>query len=510
MIVFGVVAIVLCLPLAGTQLFRLIDNQLLRETERELIAQGAVFAAIMAREIEQAGIDSDKIGPKMLNDQHLAQTRYQPLVPKLDLGSDAILPPRPKPVANPGLINSSYLKIGEILSPIILQVQKNTLAGFRILDFQGIVIAGRNEVGLSLAHVAEVMGALSGAYHSVIRQRISDETAPPLASISRGANIRVFVAVPVVYKGNVGGVVYLSRTPNNLVRVLYQQWWKVLLAGLFMLMITTAVAFIVIRTIKNPIDEMKHRTRQISRGDRSAIRPLEKHGSREMAELSQSLLLMSERFFDRADYINTFATHVSHELRSPLTSIQGAAELLRDSNSTMNDDERQRFLKNIIEDAQRLTLLLERLRALANSDNPQIMGVCNLNAVIDGLRSKFPNLEIGADPSATGNIAMSNDNARIIFSNLFDNAQNHGAISVEISSIKKENGIEIVVQDDGNGISAANAGKIFDLFFTTRRQSGGTGMGLRIVQSMLLAHRGKIEYLPSQMGARFHISIPAE
>ena len=65
-------------------------------------------------------------------------------------------------------------------------------------------------------------------------------------------------------------------------------------------------------------------------------------GSREIASLSQSFIDMAQRLSDRSDYISNFAAHVSHELKTPLTSIQGAAELLRDAGDTMTEEERAR------------------------------------------------------------------------------------------------------------------------------------------------------------------------
>ncbi len=66
---------------------------------------------------------------------------------------------------------------------------------------------------------------------------------------------------------------------------------------------------------------------------------------------------------DRSDEVSTFATHVSHELKSPLTAIQGAAELLRDSD--MSEAQREKFLNNIISDTSRLNLLVRQLLDLA-------------------------------------------------------------------------------------------------------------------------------------------------
>ena len=66
----------------------------------------------------------------------------------------------------------------------------------------------------------------------------------------------------------------------------------------------------------------------------------------------------------------------------------------------------------------------------------------------------------------------------------------------------------IDIADDGDGISQANQPKVFEPFFTTRRESGGTGMGLGIVQSMLRSHGGTIRLISSTQGTCFRITIP--
>ena len=349
---------------------------------------------------------------------------------------------------------------------------------------------------------------MAGNYASAIRERISKNPKPPIYSISRGTAIRVFVAMPVEYRGKVAGVVYMSRTPSHFLRELYDQRGKLAGAALFMLIITLTIAAIFVRTVKGPIEALNERTKRISVGDRSAISPLGRHGTREIAELSHGLLSMSEKLQDRSDYIRTFANHVSHELKSPLTSIQGAAELIRDSGEEMELHQRNQFLENIQQDTNRLTSLLNRLRDLAATEVPMVSGKTRLSDALQQISGSYPGLTI--HPSHLDNIslAISADNLGIILGNFLENSLKHGATDVHVSANITEEMAFIDVCDNGSGISNANRKKVFDMFFTTRRDAGGTGMGLSIVQSMLRTHSGDLKLLESDNGAHFQFTLP--
>ncbi len=67
----------------------------------------------------------------------------------------------------------------------------------------------------------------------------------------------------------------------------------------------------------------------------------------------------------------------------------------------------------------------------------------------------------------------------------------------------------MTVSNDGDPISEANRDRIFDAFFTTRRDTGGTGMGLAIVKAVMTSHGGSIRLLPTDRGARFELQFPA-
>jgi two-component system sensor histidine kinase CreC len=514
LIVFAVLAAVTILPLVGLFFFRIYDNQLIRQTQAELIAQSRVLAAIFAEEVKarlDAGIPlGDEVPVEARPDP---SDRLTPIPPALDLAANDLFVRRPdaRPAKAPA--DPAYVAIGARMMPIIIDTQKVTLAGFRILDPHGVVIAGRDEVGQSLAHIDEVAAALQGQYRAALRIRVPDKTPPPIYSISRGVGVHVFSAMPVIVNDRVAGVIYTSRTPRNIFDHLYQERAKFILAAIAVAFGTIVIGLTFSRTITRPMYELIDRAKRISRGDREAFKPLRHNGTREFAALSRTFLDMAERLARRSDYIASFSAHLTHELKSPLTSIKGAAELLLDSLKTRSDgltrSEQESLLSNVLSDAGRLEAIAQRLRELARAETVDQRESAALAPVIESLRDRFPALRLETSGGLDGAVGMSAEKTLIVLSHLADNALRHNAKTMRLVIACEDAGVRIEVGNDGDPISMQNRVRIFDAFFTTRRDSGGTGMGLAIARSVMTSHGGSIALLPEAGGVAFELRFPA-
>jgi len=428
------------------------------------------------------------------------------------------LPPRPR-----ARISTSYnqtagyplaQQAGKSMQVILKNTQRVMLAGMLILDENGIVVAGNTDLNKSLAHVKEVKRALKGQYTSVIRQRISDEPPPSIASLSRGTGIRVFTAFPIMDQGTVYGVVYLSRTPKNILKHLYSIKEKVILLLLVLLGLTSLIVMFISSRLSRPIRELIKQTQKVTRGELETVEVLKNPGTRELSLLSNSFAEMSQTLYDRSQYIQQFAAHVSHEFKTPLTSMQGSLELLEEHIDDMPEEQRQRFLDNLKDDTERLKNLVNGLLEQAKADSlPTSIEVTNLLKTLNILESRYAdsplNLEYN-ELEADANISIANNALESILANLFDNSLQHGATHIAINTQKKDGRLEISIHDNGTGISKANHSKIFTPFFTTRRESGGTGLGLGIIESIMKASNGTIENISVEKGALFVLNLRLE
>lgn len=504
--------VVLLVPVGGIYAFRVYENELVHQTETELIVQGAFITTLYKKELLEHLPKNAKYGVTVSLPPSTDE-KYTPILPMLDLSANEVLPPRPDSVNAPeaGAVKAAQ-DAGKAIAPLLEEASLTTLAGIRVVDVQGIVVAGREEVGHSLAQVEEVQGALKGRYTPVLRQRISKHEAPPLASLSRGTSVRVFVALPVLDGNKVLGAVLLSRAPRDILKALYDERQTLFTVLAIVITITVLLAWMTSYAISRPVHALIAQTRRVARGEKD-IKPIAEPVTQELALLSQNITSMANTISERSDYIRNFAMHVSHEFKTPLTAIQGAIELIQEHGPSMQPEQLQKFLANTMKDAERLRQLVTRLLELARADMLQPgEGSCRFAQLGTQLQSDFRDKGLTVNVGNAGNIMLPlpHDIAYMVFGNLLENSRQHGATQVNMVVQQKANALSIIVKDNGRGISPANADKLFTPFFTTRRGQGGTGLGLVIVRSLLAACKGSIRCLPQGQGACFEVSIMQE
>ena len=496
MILLTTLLVTAALPGVGALFLRVYENTLVRQTEAELIAQGAALVAAA-----QAGWGVEEAP---------AQQPYRPEPSTIDLRTTPVLDERPAAV--PGSApDPDAVAVARTLGHIVAATQRTTLASIQLLDARGTVVLG-HEAGGSYAAIPEVTAALRGRVATVLRRNGAYSQRYAFEWLSRASSLRIHHARPVVVGGRVVGVLLLSRSPRALFRGLYEDRGKILLGIGLIFLVLVLLSGLLSRGIARPIATLGEATRSLALGD-AAIPPTPVTAAIEIRELFENFRAMASAIERRSRYLRDFAASVSHEFKTPLAGIRGAVELLEDHASTMKPADQARFLANIGADADRLAQLVTRLLDLARADlaRPQSGDAADAMSVAratgDGFDGQRCRVTVeGKD--ALPPVALPPVTLAAVLTTLIENACQAGAQRVEVKLSANDAQLVLTVTDDGPGVPPGDRERIFDTFFTTRRDAGGTGLGLAIARSLLGAHGATLVLAESAKGATFCLTAP--
>jgi signal transduction histidine kinase len=501
-ILFATLLFVAALPGFGAVFLRVYENSVVRQTEAELIAQGAVLASAY-----RAFWNADRPVAE-------PAAAAEPERPTIDLSIMPVLPAQPRAEHRAGPFEPRALAVAAALRPIAADTARPSLAAVRILDRRGRVLIGRDDVGASYAHLPEVRAALAGGgVQTVLRRRDDYQARYWLEFLSRASAIRVHQARPVVVGGTVVGVIMLSRSPRGLFVGIYQDRGKIALGIALIFILLLILAGLLSRGIARPIEALGKATQDVARGPVTIPSP-PVTAAIEIRALYENFGAMAARIDKRSRYLRDFAAAVSHEFKTPIAGISGALELLQDHEGAMSAEERGRFLANAAADADRLSLLLERLLHLARADMAAAPADAAssvegpLRAIADAMRG--PGLEIAIDlRPGLPRAAASSELVEAVMQILVENSRQAGAAAIRIQAEDRGGRICVRISDDGAGVPQADRERIFEPFHTGRREQGGSGLGLSIARSLLASCGGTIANLPAERGARFEVELPA-
>lgn len=225
---------------------------------------------------------------------------------------------------------------------------------------------------------------------------------------------------------------------------------------------------------------------------------------------------------ERIERDGRFASDISHELRSPLTTLSASLEVLRSRREELTD-RGQAVLDLLAADVTRFTTMVEDLLEIsrfdagaAHLDLAEVrIGELVSRAVYEASGGATP---VCVEPSAT-NAIVQVDKRRLmqVMSNLIDNAAHYGGGATEVSVEMAKDHVRICVQDEGGGVPAIDRERIFERFArggvaSGRRSVGeGTGLGLALVREHVNLHGGRVwveDRLDALPGARFVIELP--
>jgi two-component system OmpR family sensor kinase len=303
-------------------------------------------------------------------------------------------------------------------------------------------------------------------------------------------------------------------------------WAEVIVTGTVLVGLGVAGWWIV-RAELRPLDAMARTAGAIAAGDLSQrVEPT--NPRTEVGRLSEalnSMLTQIEASFEQQqaseDRLRRFAADASHELRTPLTAIRGYAELFRQG-AIRDEEHLKRVLHRIEKEATRMGMIVEDLLLLARVDqnrpleSEQLDIVSVIGDVVTDALAVDLEHQIVTDFN-DASITLEGDAGRLhqVFANLVGNAISHTppGTHVHVSAERQGQWAEIRVRDDGPGMDADEAQRVFERFYRVdvgrSRDTGGTGLGLAIVKSIVEKHRGTVEVQSAKgEGATFIVRLP--
>jgi signal transduction histidine kinase len=269
--------------------------------------------------------------------------------------------------------------------------------------------------------------------------------------------------------------------------------------GLTITAATAGLGWLLLRLLLRPIRALEGYARAQESG---ADAPWPHHfGTRETAATAVRVIAMAEAARDREATIRAFTDHVTHELKTPVAAIRAAAELMQDGSALTPED--AQLLAEIDGARVQLEAQLAALRRAAQARELRHLGQSRLADLLPALQADFPALQITVTGDTVA-LPIATEGMAIVLAQMLRNAGEHGAGLVRIEAAQSPEGVSLDIADDGCGISKGNEARVFEPFFTTRRTSGGTGMGLAVVRNLLSAHRAGIMLCTGQP-TRFRI-----
>ena len=328
------------------------------------------------------------------------------------------------------------------------------------------------------------------------------------------------MGVPFLQFGNVLGAVLIQTNAQAIEGMPPQLIWQVILTALGALLLASLGALAFVHHAVKPITRLTRAAEQMASGDFS-VRVEPGRGTPETVALGNAFNSMAEKLDVIERGRREFVANVSHELRSPITSIRGYAEGMADG--TIPPAEHPRAIAIVAEETRRLSKLIGDLLALSRLERDDVtlsVAPFDIHELlrralirrVNDLEARAVDVRIGfgADPLL---VMGDRDRLEQVVVNLLDNAikftPQGGWLSMDTAV--ERGAVTTTIANSGPGIDPADRPRVFERFFTGDRAhtaGTGTGLGLSICQRIMEMHRQTIRLLSREDATAFAFTLP--
>ena len=331
---------------------------------------------------------------------------------------------------------------------------------------------------------------------------------------------RISVLAPITSDLDIRGYVAIHMSKDELIEMRESILAVVYILAVILFVIFLSVFGMLYLTVLRPLEKITDATRRYAAGDLQYNIPV--NSEDEMGRLASSLNYMSDELNNTGEYERNFIANVSHDFRSPLTSIKGYAEAMLDG--TIPPEKQEKYLKIVLSETERLTKLTNGILTLNSMDkkrNYLSITDFDINAVIRDTAATFEGRCTPRQISirlflTEEKLFVTADLGKIqqVLYNLIDNAIkfSRDSSSIEIESDIRHGKVFVSVRDHGIGIPRDSLNKIWERFYKTDTSRGrerkGNGLGLAIVKEILNQHGQNITVISTEgVGTEFIFSL---
>ncbi|MBV8273084.1 MAG: two-component system sensor histidine kinase CreC [Cupriavidus sp.] len=329
----------------------------------------------------------------------------------------------------------------------------------------------------------------------------------------------MYVAAPIRDGDRIIGVLTVAKPNQTVAPFIARSQGVIMTYGLLLIGGAAVIGVACTLWLVFGLRKLQRYARAVAAGERAEM-PL--RGASELAELGRAVETMRLRLEDK-QYVEHYIHTLTHEMKSPLAAIGGAAELLQEDMPAMD---RRRFIGNIRGQAQRIDLLIRKLLTLAEVEQRQhlekrepVMLAGEIEQILQSLepRARQRGVQLRWEPP-TERLAAIGDAflLRQAIVNLLDNALDFApagtAIDVTLELAPRQGQVVVRIDDHGPGIPDYATTRLFERFYSLPRPDGrdrGTGLGLCFVREVALLHQGSVTVANREGGgARAELVLP--
>ena len=334
-------------------------------------------------------------------------------------------------------------------------------------------------------------------------------------------NTMISVGMPVMLEDEQKGFLVLHTSVEELEDIQQEMLSIFYMPFVIMMLLVGIVLFFLSGTVIRPIAKINDTAREYAKGNFDAKTGVSRND--EIGELSESLEYMAGELSKLDEYRKNFIANISHDFRSPLTSIRGY--LLAMLDGTIPPEKYERYLNIVLNESNRLTKLTEGLLELNDFDTKgpilkkqdfDIVEVIRVTRNTFEGQCKKKNIDLRIKCPAEHTLVYA-DRMKIgqVVYNLIDNAikfsPENGKITVTVTN--KNDKVFVSVKDEGPGINKEHQNKVWGRFYKTDESRGkdkqGTGLGLAITKEIIKAHGENIDLISTEgAGSEFVFSLP--